>query len=214
MLTVKETAVNNIDIPKGLTRRGFISGLAPACVLTCFGSQGLMRMVDSEAPPRAQHKFEREIKLTTRQLWADRGRNSIVLINTFADAIGKEKTIELLKQHAYNRAKRNGERYRQRKGTNDFETFKTRFIGPGSYSDSLIEASVVENSDTAIEIKVTECVISEIWRKMNAGDFGHAYQCWGDHCWQDGYNTKIKLIRDKTLMQGHDYCNHRYVLTD
>lgn len=206
--------MKDLSIPKGVTRRGFISGLAPACALTCLGSQGLMRMVHSETRPRLQHKFEREIKLTARRYWEVLGREAIGLINTFADAVGKEKTIELLKQHAYNRAKRNGERYRQRKGTNDFETFKTRFIGPGSYSESLIEASVVENTAAVIEIKVTECIISEIWRQMNAGEFGHAYQCWGDYCWQDGYNPKIKLIRDKTLMQGDDYCNHRYVLTD
>jgi hypothetical protein len=30
---------------------------------------------------------------------------------------------------------------------------------------------------------------------------------------EKGFNPKIKLVRDKTLMQGHEYCNHRYIWT-
>jgi len=172
----------------------------------------LAKTASTQGAQQSKHKFDAEIQMTVRRLWADRARQTIGLINSFVDAHGKDKVIEILKGHAYNRAKGNGERFRQRKGTNDFETFKTRFIGPGSYSESLIMATVVENSKTALEIKVTECVIAEAYVKANMGEYGYAYNCWGDHCWQDGYNTKIKLIRDKTLMQGHDYCNHRYVL--
>jgi len=187
----------------------------PACALTCIAGENvfsLAKTASTQGAQQSKHKFDAELRFTVRRLWADRARQAIGLINSFAETFGKEKVIEILKGHAYNRAKGNGERFRKRKGTNDFETFKTRFIGPGSYSETLIEAAVVENSKTALEIKVSECVIAEVFVKANMGEYGYAYNCWGDHCWQDGYNTKIKLIRNKTLMQGHDCCNHRYVL--
>jgi hypothetical protein len=46
-----------------------------------------------------------------------------------------------------------------------------------------------------------------------AGDIGYAMVCWGDYAWAEGFNPKIKLVRDKTLMEGHDRCNHRYIWT-
>lgn len=198
------------------SRRQFLIKTVPACALTCIAHDGAFSMSREEFAQDAQqskHKFDAEMDLTRRQFWADRGRQAINLFKSFDEAFGKEKVIEILKGHTYKRAKGNGERFRKRKKTNDFETFKTRFVGPGSYSETLIVADVVENSKTALEIKVTECVIAEAYVKAYMGEYGYAYNCWGDHCWQDGYNTKIKLIRDKTLMQGHDYCNHRYVWT-
>jgi len=35
--------------------------------------------------------------------------------------------------------------------------------------------------------------------------------CHGDYAWAEGFNPDIKLVRDKTLMQGDSICNHRYV---
>lgn len=207
---MNEIKINN-------SRRNFLTKTIPACALTCLCADKLSAMIPSEIiqeKTKPQHLFDTERKMTMRRYFAAMGRNSIALINSFVDTLGKKKVIEILKDHAYNRAKRNGERYKERYGTNDFETFKKRFIGPGSYTESLIIADVVENSDTAFEIKVSECVIAEEFIKQGAGDIGYAYQCWGDHCWQDGYNTKIKLVRDKTLMQGHECCNHRYIWED
>lgn len=195
-------------------RRQFITNIMPACALTYLSGESVFAMAKKalqQDGQQSKHLFDSELPLTMRQYYARSGRNDIVLFNIFAEAFGKKKVIALLKEHTYNRAKRNGERFRRRKGTNDFETFKTRFIGPGSYTERLIVAEIIENSKNVLELKATECVIAEAYLKENAGDYGYAYNCWGDHCWQDGYNKKIKLIRDKTLMQGHDCCNFKYV---
>ena len=37
--------------------------------------------------------------------------------------------------------------------------------------------------------------------------------CNMDYSWPTAFNPKFKMERDKTLMQGHDCCNHRYVDT-
>jgi hypothetical protein len=190
----------------------------PACALTCITGENILAMANAELLQKnheSKHKFDAEIQFTIRELWANRGRTAIRIFKKFAEAFGKEKVIELLKELTYERAKRNGERFRQEKGTNDFETFKTRFVGPDSYyQEALIVTEMVENSKNVLAFNVTECVIPEVWLKSNAGEYGYAHLCWGDHCWQDGYNKKIKLIRDKTIMQGYDYCNFRFVLED
>ena len=198
-------------------RRDLLTKVMPVCAATCLLPGRALRLIDPEEEKlirQVKHKFDTELKFTVRRYWAIKAQNSLALIRPIVEEMGEEKAVEFLKSIAYKRASTNGARYRQEKGTNDFETFKTRFIGTGSYTESLIEAKVVENTAKAFEIKVTECVIAEPYLRAKAGKYGHAYQCWGDHCWQDGYNKKIKLIRDKTLMQGHDCCNHRYILTD
>ena len=42
-------------------------------------------------------------------------------------------------------------------------------------------------------------------------DLGYAIACFGDYAFAESFNHSIRLIRDKTIMQGDSYCNHRYV---
>jgi hypothetical protein len=59
---------------------------------------------------------------------------------------------------------------------------------------------------------VTECIWASTFLHAREGDIGFAHVCYGDYAWSRGFNPKIKLVRDKTLMQGHPVCNHRYVM--
>jgi hypothetical protein len=77
----------------------------------------------------------------------------------------------------------------------------------------ILTFNIVEDTNTAFEIHVTECLSASTFLAREAGDIGHAFICWGDYAWAEGFNPKIKLVRDKTLMQGHDCCNHRYIWT-
>ena len=70
---------------------------------------------------------------------------------------------------------------------------------------------IVEDTEKAFELKITECIWASTFLNAKAGDIGYASVCFGDYAWAEGFNPKIKMIRDKTLMQGHELCNHRYV---
>ena len=63
-----------------------------------------------------------------------------------------------------------------------------------------------------LEMKITECLTEMIFREADALDLGYACVCHADFGLPEGLDINIKLIRDKTLMQGHNCCNHRYVL--
>ncbi len=71
--------------------------------------------------------------------------------------------------------------------------------------------TIVEDTETAFALRVTECIWADTFLKEDAGDIGFALICHGDYAWPQGFNPKIRMIRDKTLMQGDSYCNHRYV---
>ena len=89
------------------------------------------------------------------------------------------------------------------------------FAGPFRDVDSgvgrTIVREIVEDSKHAFEMKITECLTEVVFREMDAADLGYACVCHADFGLPVGINPKLKLIRTKTLMQGHDCCNHRYV---
>jgi len=45
------------------------------------------------------------------------------------------------------------------------------------------------------------------------GEIGRAAVCTMDYHWPTAFNSDFIMERDKTLMQGHDRCNHRYIDT-
>ena len=70
---------------------------------------------------------------------------------------------------------------------------------------------IIRDTDTVFEMRVTECLLAKVYREAKAADLGFNCVCWADYAQAEAFNPKIKLIRDKTLMQGHDHCNHKYV---
>lgn len=72
-------------------------------------------------------------------------------------------------------------------------------------------SELVEDTDHAREIKVTECLWAKTLRELNPADIGYAAIYHGDYAYCQGFNPKIRMIRSKTLMQGDDCCNHRWV---
>jgi len=68
----------------------------------------------------------------------------------------------------------------------------------------------VEDSETAHEIRVTECLWAKTFREAGAAAIGYAVVCHGDYAECQAFNPHIRMIRTKTLMQGDDCCNHRW----
>ncbi len=77
---------------------------------------------------------------------------------------------------------------------------------------SIVTYEIVEDSEKAFEINVTECILVQPVLELDAGRIGNALLCDADYGHAQGFSPRIKMIRNKTLMLGHDCCNHRYVL--
>ena len=201
-------------------RRDFITKIMPACSLLCFGGNllpGENSPITGTAFLQDKHKFHREManKLTFKQLYDYRfKRKFIPILKAMADEMGKEELLEILKKASYADNKRNGERFAQRTGKNDLSTLINPFRQRrGMVLRDTLVYEIVEDTEKAFEIRATECLDAVVFKEANAADIGYAAICHADYGMQQGFNPKIKLVRDKTLMQGHDCCNHRYVWT-
>ena len=153
--------------------------------------------------------LEHPKKLTYKQYYALRYKGYIELARDLEREFGKEKTIELLKKFTTESWLQNGKAQAKEKSDLSLKAY-TRQFNPENYKN-LLTMEIVEDTEKAYELKVTECIWATTFLNAKAGDIGYAAVCWGDYAWAQGFNPKIKLVRDKTLMQGHDCCNHRYI---
>lgn len=200
------------------SRRLFLSKVLPACSLACLGaSSGLLGFSPAVKGTlqEAKHKFDEEIpvKFTGRQLMSMMyGRNYIPLLKFLSEEIGKERFITLLKKHAAERGTEMGKQFAKRPEGNDFAILKKMFHPDSPNFKNILTMSITEDTANIHEIKVTECIFASTFLEAKAGVLGFATICYADYNMASGFNPKVKMVRDKTLMQGHAYCNHRYIL--
>jgi len=180
----------------------------------CLGAGKLFALSPSDSKSVIQqekHMFDNEYprKLTYKQFFATRYGEYIRLARALEKEFGKEKTIELLKKFTTESSLEIGKR--QAKGKSDLSLKAyTRQFNPKNFNN-LLNMEIVEDTDQAFEIKVSDCIWATAFLRAKAGDIGYAAVCWGDYAWARGFNPKIEMVRDKTLMEGHEYCNHRYL---
>jgi len=201
---------------KSPSRRQFITQIIPACAMTCMGSGFAFANASPPNDPFFQdaekHKFDNEMDkiLTYRQYMKLRYGEFIQIVKAFAKEFGKEKVIELIKKHDTENMLKYGQNQAKNSPENNFQTYVSNFRN-NPYFDKTLTMEIVEDAETAFEIKVTECIWATTFLQADAGEFGYAAVCFGDYAWAEGFNSNIKMVRDKTLMQGDKYCNHRYV---
>ena len=63
------------------------------------------------------------------------------------------------------------------------------------------------------EFRVTRCPVHALAEKTGMHDWLYHLACATDYYTTPAFSSKIHFTRTKTLMQGHDGCNHRYSYT-
>ncbi len=194
-------------------RRFFLTRVVPVCALTCLEAKNLFALAQSDAEKDvrlAPHKFDAEFgrKLTYREYFANQYREFIDLAKALEKEWGTERTIGFLKKTTTERMTNYGKSHAGRVSDNSFEEYVKQFR---SGYENMLTKEIVEDTGTAFELKVTECIWADTFLRADAGHIGYASICWGDYAWAESFNDKITMVRDKTLMQGHDCCNHRYL---
>ena len=209
-LEEKEVDMSKIHHPS--SRRTFLTKALPGCAVACVVAKPLFSCpVSGRASSQEEiHKFEKPVQRvpTNIQMTMARYGDFVRLARALEKEMGKEKLIEFLKETTTERGLEIGKNQASRSPDNSLDTYVNQFRG--GYENSLTK-EIVEDTEKAFELKVTECLWASAFHRMDAGDLGYAWVCFGDYAWARGFNPKIEMVRDKTLMQGHDFCNHRYI---
>ena len=199
-----------------LDRRQLLTKTVPACALACLGVSKLpgLSALSQDPAPQEQHKFDvqREARLSRKQLIQLENSKLFDFIGTLQSELEEGELIRLLNVNSAATGRRAGEGQRQNSPDGEFQTYVATFRPP-RYAGSLTH-EIVEDSEKAFELRVTECVWATAFREAGLdGEIGHAAVCNMDYHWPTAFNPDFIMVRNRTLMQGHDHCNHRYIDT-
>lgn len=163
------------------------------------------------------HKFRGKMDLTYDQYVHASFDGIIQLAKELEQVLGKKETFRIIEKA---REKFDlqliTEQLFGRKAIENFEDFK-RFmkeIHESKFASHLFTIAYLGETPTEIEFHTTECLFAKVFRDMNAEDLGYAMICQPDFVTTPRYYSHAQLKRTKTLMQGNDYCDTRYCLSD
>lgn len=70
----------------------------------------------------------------------------------------------------------------------------------------------IERSENGVQIMCTACPLANLYRFLGGAEWGYHLYCVTDAYLVEGFNPNIGFTRTKTLMEGHECCNHFYSL--
>jgi len=159
--------------------------------------------VNSNNEKSEKHKFQNDFSQTYEDAFRWKFDYYINIMKGFSDNLGRGKLLELIKRAV--------DENNKRIVTDNPEHTLASFVEYGKEAyKNMLAYEVIEESDEVFEMKVTECLWAKTFRDKKAADLGYATICHGDFTEARAYHSKLKLKRTKTLMQGHDCCNHRW----
>lgn len=198
-----------------LERRQFLLRFLPAGTLFCIGCGGLMPsflLGNQKVEAGKKHKFLDDAGISFQDVYDFAYKGSYIpFLQNLAAQVGESKFIEMLKKASDEIGMRAGQEMAKSLPANDLATFMAWAKKPDRFWQHVLTFEIVEDTPKAVEVKVSECLWAKTFREAKASDIGYASICYGDYASAQGFNPKLKMIRTKTLMQGDDRCNHRYV---
>ena len=159
------------------------------------------------------HKFDKPTSrpLTYRERFElEYASHFIPYLKILEKEIGREKVIETLRKLAFQEAEDYAQYVVKAKGKDDLSVFKEDYSPDAPGFKEVMTIEVLENTEEAYEIKISECLWAEVFRKTGAADYGHAAVCSGDVPFTHCVNSQIDLDLDGTIMEGKPFCTLRY----
>lgn len=175
------------------------------------GAAGCLGCLAQTATSAPEHSPAEKTDMTWEQLFRFAYAGSMIpSLKVLGDALGREKLVALLQEAAPAAAKKSMESAKI--PSRELTAFADRLRKPSAMYQHALVYQIVEDAPAAFEARITECLWAKTFREAGAADIGYACICHPDYAVAEGFNPKMKLIRTKTLMQGHDCCNHRWVV--
>lgn len=196
-------------------RRQFLykmMSMGTICLLGCRNLFAYSNPQDKSKASLVKHKFNEDSEMPFSQVFNFAYQDWFIpFMKTLSNEIGEEKFVNLLKEVSLKVGSQKGKDWAKSIPQNDFSNFNLWAKDQDKYWNHVLTFSIVEDTDKIFEVKVTECLWAKTFRDNDASDIGYASICHEDYAICQAYNPGIKMIRTKTLMQGDDHCNLRWL---
>jgi hypothetical protein len=149
--------------------------------------------------------------LNYKEYLREKYRPVVLLVKETEKTIGKARAHEIVKKTFYDDMfNRCTKAIKEFGYINDFSDF-VRIEKEDNKSIEIrnkVTIRYVKDTELELGLRVTECLVAEVFKELEAEDIGYLIVCNPDHAYARACHPCIKLKRTKTLMQGDDFCNH------
>ena len=155
-------------------------------------------------------KKERDIKITHLMRREIQAPIVSLLIKAFADKMGYDNAMEIVKQVVREDAILSGRTLADKYGGNTLREL-SKIVNEVWANDEAMEIKIIKEDEDELCFNVISCKYTDIYEKLGIKELGCILSCSRDFSFMEGFNPEIELIRTKTIMEGFECCNFRYV---
>lgn len=194
------------------SRRCFLGSLMPLGCMAGCGCARLLAMTQGQGAAETKpHKFKDPSNMSYEQVFEFAYAKSFLgIFKALAAQLGREKFLTMLQDATSTVATYQAKAMSSHFPKNDLAAFVSIFRSDDPFWKHTLTVETLEETEKTVEFKVTECLWAKTFRGADAADIGYAAVCFSDFAASSAFNPKLKLTLTKTLMQGHDCCNHRW----
>jgi hypothetical protein len=132
------------------------------------------------------------------------------VIKAISQRIGNDEALAVLREVNQQEAYQRGQNTVKTKGLNGIEELVKDVATWGE--GGIWEMEVLEQTPTTYFFNVFRCPYYEKYKEIGLDQFGVEFSCCRDEPFAKGLNSKLSLIRTKTIMEGANFCDFRYYL--
>lgn len=195
-------------------RRQFLK-IFSAGSLFCLGCGGLgaTLLTGQKKDKSAKHKFDEDSRMSFARTYMFAFANMVELLRGLSARMDKGNFIEILKDISSEGAAASMKKEAARLQKNDLAAFTKYMRFPDHFWSHVLTARTIKDTRSEFQIHISECLWAATFKKLKATDLGYACICHPDFAMASAFNPHLTLQRTKTLMQGHDCCNHHWIMT-
>ena len=131
----------------------------------------------------------------------------IPMVQAFQRAIGKDKANEIAREVIVELAKKDGELWAKRFGTDIAAMEKVSGVWAAGGG---MDIEPVGKSGQTLDFNVTRCGYAEFFKELGLPELGYLIHCSRDFAMVKGFNPDLKLKRTQTIMEGASHCDFRF----
>ncbi len=191
-----------------LTRRQLLTVLpASAGCLGCLGA----RVCAAQNAAASTLKSSEKADMTWDQIFDFAHGQLIPVLTNIAAQVGRAQFVEMIEKASDAATVESVGKMPIPAENRDLAAWIAPVRNRSPLFEHALVMNVVKDTSTEFAIRVTECLWAKTFRDKRAGDLGYALVCHSDFAAVAAFSPKLKMLRTKTLMQGADFCDHRYV---
>jgi hypothetical protein len=146
--------------------------------------------------------------LDRRRIEAEFAKGIFVVL---AEAVGHQRAVEILTEAIVRLAERAGASFAAGRSGGRKDLVAYAEILPIWQEGGALEVDLLTSEPGRLEFDVTRCRYAEMYRELGVPELGAVLSCNRDGAFCSGFDPSIALTRTKTIMQGAQRCDFRYV---